>query len=85
MWEALSKNVPDAKEARIDVSELHITDGNIKLKAETDGFEDAAKIEAALQKHPKFKDTRKSDEKKVKESVRFTLTIPLESDESEEG
>ncbi|HCH61681.1 MAG: hypothetical protein CL927_03725 [Deltaproteobacteria bacterium] len=85
LWEALSNHVPPAKEARIDVSELHITDGNIKVKAETDGFEDAAKIEAALQKYPKFKDTRKSDEKKVKESIRFTLTIPLESEETEEG
>ena len=57
---------PDAKEARIDVSELQITDSNIKLKAETDGFEDAAKIEQPCRSTP-TKDTRKSDEKKVKE------------------
>ncbi len=85
LWEALAKHVPPAKEARIDVRELAISDGTIKVKAETDGFEDASKIESALQTYPKFKETRKSDEKKIKESVRFTLTIPLESEETEEG
>ena len=85
LWEALAKNVPDAKVARIDVQELQISDGQISMKAETDGFEDASKIESSLQKYPRFKDARKSDEKKVKESVRFSLTIPLESDDSEEG
>jgi Tfp pilus assembly PilM family ATPase len=85
LWEAIAQNVPAAKEARIDVRELQISEGTIKLKAETDGFEDASKIEASLQLYPRFKEARKSDEKKVKESVRFTVTIPLESDETEEG
>jgi hypothetical protein len=40
--------VPPAKEARIDVRELAISDGTIKVKAETDGFEDASKIESAF-------------------------------------
>lgn len=85
LWEALAKNVPASKDARIDVRELQISEGTIKMKAETDGFESASKIESSLQAYPTFKDARKSDEKKVKESVRFTLTIPLESDETEEG
>jgi len=85
LWEAIAKNVPAAKEARIDVRELQISEGTIKMKAETDGFEDASKIESSLQKYPRFKDARKSDEKKVKESIRFTVTIPLESEDTEEG
>ncbi len=85
LWEALANNVPSAKTTRIDVLELSISEGTIQVKAETDGFEDASKIESSLQKYPKFKEARKSDEKKVKESVRFTVTIPLGAEETEEG
>ncbi len=85
LMEAISVNVPASTDARIDVQELQISDATISIKAETDGFEDAAKIEASLQRYPRFKDARKGDEKKVKEVVRFTVTIPLESTDSEEG
>jgi len=85
LWEAISDNVPKHTDARIDVRELQISDGTVQIKAETDGFEDAAKIEASLQSYPRFKDARKGDEKKVKESIRFSVTIPLDAEETEEG
>ncbi len=83
--EKISTNVPPHTEARIDVSELSVTPGTITIKAETDGYEAASKIEAALQKAPGFKAASKGDEKKVREQIRFTITIPLDSDETEEG
>ena len=85
LWAAVADNLPKHTEARVDVRELQISDGTVQLSAETDGFEDAAKIEASLQAYPRFKDARKGDEKKVKESIRFSVTIPLEADETEEG
>lgn len=84
-WLAISQHVPAHEEAPIDVRELQVSETTISMKAETNGFEDAAKIEASLQKHPPFKSATKGDEKKVKEKVRFTVTIPLGTDEEEEG
>jgi Tfp pilus assembly PilM family ATPase len=83
----LSESVPAHNEVVLDVSELSIAANTITLKLESSGFEQAAKIEASLQRNPRFKQARKSDEKKVKESVRFAITIPLEEPEapSEEG
>ena len=73
----LSERVPDKAEARIDVRELTIADDSISLKAETDSYDSAAKIEAAVQREPRFKAARKADEKKIGEALSFTLTIPL--------
>jgi hypothetical protein len=56
------------------------------MKAEADGYEDAAKVETSLQSVDAFKNAQKGEEKRYQESVRFTVTIPLElNDESEEG
>jgi hypothetical protein len=56
------------------------------MKAEADGYEDAAKVETSLQSVDSFKNAQKGEEKRYQESVRFTVTIPLElNDESEEG
>ena len=55
------------------------------MKVETGGFEDAAKIESSLKANARFKQAQKGDEKKRREKVRFTITIPLEGDASEEG
>ena len=85
MLERISQNVPPPNEARIDVSELSVSPGSISIKAETDSYDGAAKIEAALQGAPGFKQANKGDEKKVREEVRFTITIPLDTDETEEG
>ena len=80
----ISKSMPAPTDARIDVSELSIGESTVTMKAETDGFEAATKIEAALQANERFKQARKGDEKKTRSGVRFTITIPL-GDEQEEG
>ena len=81
----ISQGMPDHSAAVLDVTELSISSGTISMKVETGGFEDAAKIESALKAKPRFKQAQKGDEKKRRDKVRFTITIPLEGDESEEG
>jgi type IV pilus assembly protein PilM len=81
----ISQGMPDHSDAVLDVTELSISSGTISMKVETGGFEDAAKIESSLKAQPRFKQAQKGDEKKRREKVRFTITIPLEGDESEEG
>ena len=83
----VSEGMPPHSEARIDVRELTISESSINIKAETDGFEAATRIETALQRNPKFSQARKGDEKKTGDSVRFSITIPLtqEMSEGEEG
>ena len=76
----VSENVPPASEATIDVSELSISPTNVVLKAETDGYEAAATIEAALKQSPRLRQARKGDEQKKRDKVRFTITIPLEDE-----
>jgi hypothetical protein len=78
--------MPPASEIRIDVREMSISQTTITMKAEADGYEDAAKVETSLQSVDAFKNAQKGEEKRYQESVRFTVTIPLElNDESEEG
>ena len=77
--------MPAHASAVLDVTELSITSGTISMKVETGGFEDAAKIESSLKANARFKQAQKGDEKKRREKVRFTITIPLEGDDSEEG
>ena len=83
---AISEYLPQHSDARIDVSELNITDNAIIIKAETDGFEDAAEMEASLQRYPKYKGAKKSNEEKGRrnQGIEFTITIPLEQEETEE-
>lgn len=81
----ISESVPPNSDAVLDVEELTIADGLITLKAETGGYEEAARIEAAMQKVPGFEQAKRGDEQKKKDKVRFTLTIPLEAAQTEEG
>jgi Tfp pilus assembly PilM family ATPase len=81
----ISQGMPSHSTAVLDVTELSISSGTISMKVETGGFEDAAKIESSLKGNARFKQAQKGDEKKRREKVRFTITIPLEGDESEEG
>jgi Tfp pilus assembly PilM family ATPase len=81
----LSAGVPPHTVAVLDVSEVNISAGTIIMKAETGGFEDAGKVEAALQKQPKFSKAHKGDEKKRRDKVSFTITVPLADDDTEEG
>ncbi len=88
MLKALTEHVPPVNVARIDVKELNISEGAVTMKAETDTYESASQIEAALQEEPRFKGARKADEKKVGEALSFSLTIPLGEEEEapvEEG
>lgn len=83
----LSESVPSPADARIDVNELVITATSINMKAETDGFEHATRIEAALQENPKFEQATKGDSKKFGEAVKIVINIPLGEPEltDEEG
>lgn len=80
----LSEKAPPHAQARIDVKELTIGEQSIALRAETDSYESAARIEEALRREPRFKEARKSDEKKTGDALGFNLTIPLASETSAE-
>lgn len=77
MLKQLSTTLPPNSEARIDVRELTITEEAVSMRAETDSYESAAKIEESLQGNPIFSQARKSDEKKAGEGLSFNLSIPL--------
>ncbi|MEC8191225.1 MAG: type II secretion system protein GspL [Myxococcota bacterium] len=82
----LSASLPDHKTARIDVRELTVSDKSISLKAETDGYDAAANIEQSLSANQRFRRAKKGDEKKTRNGVQFTVSIPLgEEDAGEEG
>ena len=80
----LSNALPDPSDARIDVSELTLNDSSINMKAETDGYDAAATIEASLQANTQFKQARKGDEKKSRNGIKFSVTISLEDETIEE-
>ncbi len=82
----LSEAMPPPSQARIDVRELSVGPTGITIKAETDGYEAATRIESALQAAKGFEGARKGDEKKSRNGVRFNITIPRgEDDAGEEG
>ena len=79
----LHEAMPSAGDAKIDVRELTISEVALNFEADTDGYESASDIEASLQNSERFSEASKGDEKKVGDSVRFSMTVPFESDESE--
>lgn len=81
----IASSVPPHTETKLDVTELSLAKSTISLKIDTTGFEAAANIETALKRNVRFKTATKSDEKKYKDGVRFSITIPLDSDEAQEG
>ena len=81
----VSKGMPPHAEVRVDVKEMTITRSSITLKAESDGYEEATRVEASLQEMEGFRNATKGNEKKNKDSVRFTVTIPLDETVTEEG
>lgn len=82
----LSQAMPAHGEARVDVDELSMNSSTITLKAETDGYEAAARIESSLQASERFKGARKGDEKKARGGgISFTVTIPREVEASSTG
>ncbi|MDG1481709.1 MAG: pilus assembly protein PilM [Myxococcota bacterium] len=85
MLRQLSDAMPPHSDTRIDVREMSISSTSITMKAEADGYEDAAKVETSLQSVEAFKNAKKGEEKRYQESIRFSVTIPLETPDTEEG
>jgi general secretion pathway protein L len=81
----LSQAMPAPKDVRIEVREMTVTPASVQMQAQTTGYEAAATIEQSLQRNARFKAARKGDEKKVGDGIRFTVTIPLDGSEGEEG
>ena len=79
----LSTAMPRPEEARIDVKELTISENAMSIKAETDGYDSAARIEASLQRSERFKAAAKGEEKKMGDRLVFTVTVPLDDGEEE--
>lgn len=73
----LSQGMPAPGDARIDVREMNLDAESLALKAETDSYEMAAKIEESLKRDGYFPTAKKSDEKKSGEIVTFAVNIPL--------
>ncbi|MFT5681912.1 MAG: type IV pilus assembly protein PilM [Myxococcota bacterium] len=85
MLRQVSDAMPPHSETRIDVREMSISSTSITMKAEADGYEDAAKVETSLQSVDAFRNAKKGEEKRYQESIRFSVTIPLETPDTEEG
>ncbi|MBN1336864.1 MAG: hypothetical protein JXB39_12980 [Deltaproteobacteria bacterium] len=79
----LSQAMPPPEEARIDVKELTISANALSMKAETDGYDSAARIEASLQRSSRFEGATKGDEKKTGDHILFSVTVPLSSEDDE--
>jgi hypothetical protein len=80
----LTKAFPPPNQVTVEVSELTITPATISLTAETDGYASSAAVEESLQKQPLFKDAAKGNDRKVRDKVSFTITIPLAGEETAE-
>ena len=86
LYRKIAQGVPAHKDARIDVSELTITRTSVSFKAETDGFEEATRVESALQSVEGFANAKKGDEKRDRQgNVDFSVTIPLGETAEESG
>lgn len=86
----LTKCFPPHPTVTVEVEDLTITPGTTtSFTAETDGYASAAAVEEALQKCPRFAQATKSGDRKVRDRVSFTVTIPLDEApapvEGEEG
>lgn len=73
---------PDVK---IDVKEFNAEPDAIMMKAETDSYDTAARIEQLIKSVPAFSQARKAEEKKVGEILQFTIMIPLGAVEAADG
>jgi len=80
----ISQGLPPTSEARVEVTELKVSDKSVQLKAQTTGFEAAAAIETSLKRNDRFAAAIKGDEKKRGDELTFTITIPLEVEDEEE-
>ncbi len=74
---ALTEAFPPPEQTRVEVSQLTITPENISFDAETDGYASSSAVEESVKKVPRFDQAAKGNEKKNREKVTFTMTIPL--------
>jgi hypothetical protein len=82
----LSQAMPPSNKARIDVSSLTITQRSLNLEAETDTYDAASTIESSIKAHDRFKRATKGDDKKVRNGIQFSVSVPLgEETATEEG
>ena len=64
---------------------LKLTTNVIQIDAETTGFAEVAKVEESLKANEKFSAASKSNEKKKRGKIEFTVQIPLDGVAGEEG
>lgn len=84
----LSEALPAPGDARVEVTNLTISESSIVMKAKTTGYEAASTIEQAIQSKERFKEATRGDETKQRNGLTFSITIPMETqkdDEEEEG
>jgi hypothetical protein len=80
---ALTLAFPPHPEVTVDVSELTITPESVSFTAETDGYASAAAVEEALQASPRFSQATKGNERKSRDKVSFTMSVPLVANSTE--
>ena len=82
----LSEALPAPGDARVEVTNLTISETSVVMKAKTTGYEAASTIEQAIQSKERFKDATRGDETKQRNGLTFSITIPMETKtEEEEG
>lgn len=78
LTKAFPPNGTEEGQAVVDVNELSITPETISFTAETDGYAGAATVEETLQRNPRFQGAAKGNEKKTRDKVSFSISIPLD-------
>ena len=82
---SLSQAMPSHEEARVEVTELTISESSVTLKAKTTGYEAAAVIEQALQDNG-FDGAERGSDQRLGTGLTFVITIPrVVEDDGEEG
>lgn len=80
----LSEALPSPTDARVEVTNLTISETSVVMKAKTTGYEAASTIESAIQSNKRFEEATRGDEKKQRDGLTFSITIPLETSDEEE-
>jgi hypothetical protein len=80
----LTVAVPDPETVTVNVSDLTMGNLSMTFNAETDTYESAAAIETSIQAVEAFADAVKSNERRSRDNVTFTMTIPLNGSADEE-
>jgi hypothetical protein len=81
----LSEALPAPGDARVEVTNLTISETSIVMKAKTTGYEAASTIEQAIQSKERFKEATRGDETKQRNGLTFSITIPMETKKDDEG